>query len=230
MMFKQFLVGIKNILTLRVGPQGLPYSPATIISFIIVTLTISYFLSDIHSFIAMVVSLSFTTACVWLGLFYSKKQERFVQTISGMIITGWIITLAVLGFWYLLLLIAAMTGTLNAGDIKNITDIINLQVTKDTLPTAISMVFVFGLLVLVIWKFLVDIFIIRQAFEWKVLPAIALLLVIYILPACMEQAIFGLPVFPTTPTTATAPATAPTPTSSPSSAPPTANPVIQINS
>jgi hypothetical protein len=185
-MLKQLFKGILNIVFLRGGPQELPYSPLALICLIVGGILIAFVASGKHV-VLLISNMAFMLAMVWGLLYLLKKQDRYIQTLIALVSCGWVMSLLFLIFWYGMLLLTAVSGHLKGVSMSNLTAIFSLEIKKDTLPVTVDIILMLGILGLLVWKFLIDIFIIRQATEWRVLRAIGFILLLNIVPALVQK-------------------------------------------
>lgn len=185
-MLKQFFKGIFNIILLRGGPQELPYSITTLLVLVFGAIAIFSALSGKYV-ILLINSLAFLFAIVWVLLYFLNKLERYVQTMMALVGCTWVMSLLFICFWDGILAIMALTGHLKGISSSNLSAIFSLEIQKGTLPVLVDALMAMGLFALLVWKFLIDISIIRQATDWRVLRVIVVILVINIVPALVKR-------------------------------------------
>ncbi len=211
-MMKQFFCALWNIIFLRGGPQNFPYSPVTLISLILVGLGAVALVAG-SQVILLVSNLAFILMMVWILLYFTKKTERYIQTVTALIACEWLVALLLLSIWYTTLFFTAVTGHLKGVSPDHLSGIFSVKFDKDTLPVAVSIFLSVTLFTLGIWKLIINITIIRQATEWRFLRAMVFVIFINIVPSLIEQGIakFGM-TGQQPPTVKTINATAPAPT------------------
>lgn len=187
-MIKQLLIGLVRILFLKGGPQDLPYSPLLLGALLILGTVLMSFISGGHV-VLLLSNLAFTLMIIWLLLYFTRKQERYIQTATALIACDWIMSLVFGLFWYGILLLSFLMGSIKGVTSTHWTAIFSIKLEKDTLPASIMGILVLGAILLAVWKLLIDIRIIRQATEWRLLRAVAFILLLNFVPAMVQQQI-----------------------------------------
>lgn len=185
-MFKQYAKGVWDIFLLRGGPQSLPYSPLILLILLAAGLGIVFAATGMAALL-FASNVAFLLMMVWLLLYFTKKQERYVQTMIALISCEWLMSILFLVFWYAILLITALSGHLKGVSSNHLSGIFQLQLNKDTLPPVAFGVLGLGIILLLIWKLMIDISIIRQSTEWRTLRTIAFILLLNFIPAMVQQ-------------------------------------------
>lgn len=196
-MLKQLFQGIFNIVLLRGGPQELPYSPIALVCLIIGGLLVGFLASGKHV-ILLINNMVFMLVLVWGLLYLLKKQDRYVQTMIALVSCGWVMSIIFLIFWYGILFVTAISGHIKGLSASNLMGIFSLEIKKDTLPVGVDAMLMMGIMVLLIWKLVIDIFIIRQATDWRILRSLAFILLLNIVPAIVQKNFIEPPVTPKT--------------------------------
>ncbi|MFN7097864.1 MAG: hypothetical protein ACK4PR_09990 [Gammaproteobacteria bacterium] len=185
-MLKQLFKGIFNIMLLRDGPQGLPYSILTLVILIIAAPLLASALST-KTALSVANNMIFIILVMGILLYFLHKFDRYVQTIMALICCSWVMAILYLLFVYGILLITAVAGYVKGVSIHNLWAIFSLKMEKDTLPLGVAVLLMFGSIALVIWGFVIDIFIIRKATDWGILLAIAVIFLMTLPSALVEK-------------------------------------------
>ncbi|NNM59369.1 MAG: hypothetical protein HKM04_06090 [Legionellales bacterium] len=185
-MIKQFFSAIWSIILLRGGPQSFPYSPITLILLVGVGLVIVPLASGGH-LLLLLSSLSFMLMMVWILLHFTKKTERYVQTMTALLVCEWLMVIVLLIVWYSTLFLAALMGNVKGVSPGHLSDIFSIKFEKDTLPPAVIGFLGILMCLIAIWKLLININIIKQATEWRFFRSMVFIFLLNVVPNLIEQ-------------------------------------------
>jgi hypothetical protein len=159
---------------LRIGPQDLPYSVRLTRALVLALAALEYayaaMLGMVEPLPRVAVSMGMLLAAPWIVLMLRERRPRYAQTLAALAGSSLLFTLAFVP-------LAWVASGLSA----------------DAEPTFLHVVIGWFALLLLGWKLMVNAHIYRHALDWPQLPAMLLVVALFLIEFGVYHALFGIP-------------------------------------
>lgn len=171
---------LRDIVLLRRGPQDLPYSPSALGTVAVATVAVSGVANSLlgegveSAMVRTAVLVALSLGLLYLLLLSQQRQARFSQTALASLLVSAVFALV-------LLPVLVLSGPLP---------------TPGTAPENVTGAQLLGMLAIIVvglWKFVIDAHILRNALEIRLMPALLIVFAMEFAVTVLVSALFGKP-------------------------------------